>query len=169
MDRFQWNLTINIFFLFKICVDGFLRSTYDDNEPMTISETSSSGSEGSLQDMADNGMSSYIMVQSTSFIASSFEYNCTKKLFFSSTCTTALLSRLFWSLWNLIILSESFTCSRKIFSSERSRLAKIFCSLKNINFEIITSVIDKWGLSISTDEMKKLISNSLLCGHDHQN
>ena len=58
-------LTIDIFFLFKICVDGFLRSTYDDNEPMTISETSSSGSEGSLQDMADNGMSAYTMKQST--------------------------------------------------------------------------------------------------------
>ena len=34
---------------------------------MTISETSSSGSEGSVQDMADNGMSSFTMKQSTYF------------------------------------------------------------------------------------------------------
>ena len=68
MDRFQWYFNYWHFFLFKICVDGFLRSTYDDNEPMTISETSSSGSEGSLQDMADNGMSSYTMKQSTYFL-----------------------------------------------------------------------------------------------------
>ena len=60
-------LTINIFFLFKICVDGFLRSTYDDNEPMTISETSLSGSEGSVQNMAENGMCSFAMKQSTFF------------------------------------------------------------------------------------------------------